>query len=234
MSEKLTVKVEIDRCSHCPNFEFIGNGSGHTYCNHHEAPLSIKIDQHYIPIECPRAINYAPNKVIPIVVLINGYPESGKDTFCDFAQLNYKTTNYSTVDTVKDIAAIMGWYGDKTPHNRNMLSALKDFYVKWFDGTFGEMVNLINKKYIEKEDQFIFLHTREPVEIKRVLEWCTESNVKCYSVFIKREVETVHGNHADANVSMFNYDIYIDNDGTLDEFKKKSLDIFKKMVDNKV
>lgn len=231
MNKNLTVHIEIDRCSHCPNYNFSGKGGqgDWLYCDHPSVPLSLKIGDNFIPIKCPRN-----EKINPIIVIVNGYPTAGKDTFCEFATLEYETTEYSTVDTVKDIAVTMGWDGRKHTESRNMLSALKDFYVEWFDGSFTEMVNLINESYDEAVDQFVFLHTREPDEIKRVLEWCAEKNKKCYSVFIDRQVETTHGNHADANVSMFRYDIYIENNGSLGEFRKKSLDIFSKMVDNKI
>lgn len=235
MSERVTVKIEIDQCSHCPNYNFTGDGDDYTYCDHPDAPLSFRVGNDFIPIKCPRygCFTTIRPKKKPIVVVVNGFPTSGKDTFCDFARLKYETTNYSTVDTVKDLATTMGWDGEKTPKNRNMLSALKDFYVEWFDGTFREIERLIDEKYLEGEDDFIFLHTREPVEIERVVNWCTENDKKCYSVFIDRpEIETVHGNHADANVTGYKYDRYIINDGTLEDFKTLALDIFKQMMDN--
>ena len=171
---------------------------------------------------------------VPIVVIVNGYPTSGKDTFCEFAGKKYNITNYSTVETVKKLATDMGWNGEKTPRNRDMLSALKDFYVEWFDGTFIEMTQLINDKYRHRGDKFIFLHIREPEEIKRMVKWCADTFKVCHTVFIDREVEIEHGNHADANVVDFKYDIYVYNDSTLEEFEKKSLDIFKKMIYNDI
>lgn len=163
----------------------------------------------------------------PIVIIINGYPTSGKDTFCDFADDDYMNIHYSTVDTVKYLASDMGWNGRKSPENRNMLSALKDFYVKWFDGTFNEMTKIIRDEIIccdKPCGNFIFFHIREPEEITRVKQYCAESNVDCYTVFLIRdEVEnTNHGNHADNNVANMSYDVIVTNNGTLDDFKVKT------------
>jgi len=170
----------------------------------------------------------------PIVVLVNGFPTSGKDTFCEFAEKKYVSENFSTVGTVKEIARMMGWDGEKTPRNRDMLSALKDFYVEWFDGTFNEITNLISSCQ-NTEVQFVFIHAREPEEIGRVKNWCRENKFRCYTVFIFRiGVSKEHGNHADANVQDFSYDVYLNNCGTLEEFEEKSLAIFRRMIDNRI
>jgi len=226
------IKIPITKCPQCTDYVFdVGRFKYH--CKHLEAPYNGECTSTIgIPRECPRLIIERKEK--PIIIIINGYPESGKDTFCGFANNIYNTTEYSTVDTVKDIATEMGWNGIKTPYSRNMLSALKDFYVEWFDGTFVEMTNLIDDIYRHGNDKFIFLHTREPEEIGRVVQWCEETCKVCYTVFINRDVSTKHDNHADADVYNYKYDIYIDNYGTLEGFKKKSLDIFSKMVDNTI
>ncbi len=181
----------------------------------------------------------------PIVIILNGYPLSGKDTFCEFAETEYETINYSTVDTVKDIATWMGWDGEKTPANRAMLSDLKDFFVKWFDGTFKEMTELITNECedvwkAEKEDykvDFIFLHIREPEEISRMYIWCTQNDVKCYRVCINRKLvveEEEYTNHADKNVNGTIYDAYLGNGGSLDEFKSLTLEFLRDIVVGKM
>jgi len=160
------------------------------------------------------------------VIIVNGYPRSGKDTFCDFANDEYNCINYSTVDTVKEIATMMGWDGTKTPENRAMLSALKDFTTEWFDMTFKEMINLIQDEInyaeiLEDEVDFIFLHIREPKEIIRIKDWCTERSINCFLVCIQRnEMVGEQSNHADSDVYFIQYDSYINNNSSLDEFKE--------------
>jgi len=180
-------------------------------------------------------VNINPRIEEPIVVVVNGYPLSGKDTLCEFAIMNYPCIIYSTVDTVKEVAAIFGWNGQKTPENRNMLSALKDFYVEWFDGTFNEMTSLITYEYIVGVSQFVFMHTREPQEIARISQWCKDTGKKCFTLFVSRdEVSKDHGNHADSGVSNYDYDVYIENNGTKEEFREKTLALLEKMVSNKI
>lgn len=179
----------------------------------------------------------------PTVIILNGFPQSGKDTFCEFAEEKYRTVNYSTVETTKEAARVLGWDGEKTQHNRDMLSALKDFHTEWFDGPFLEMVDLI-EGYCEynddllKDDQysslfdFVFIHSREPEEIKRVVEFCKLRDVECYTVFIMREdVDGIpHANHADANVKNMIYNVYIGNNGTLEVFKDNVLTLLDSMM----
>jgi hypothetical protein len=171
------------------------------------------------------------------VIIVNGYPQSGKDTFCEFASTKYDCITYSTIDTVKEIATMMGWDGTKTPENRAMLSALKDFTTEWFDMTFKEMTSLVGDEmalfsrasYLNSRISgcvdFIFLHIREPKEISRMKDWCTERNIKCYLLCIqRREMIGEQSNHADSNVYFIQYDSYLNNNGNLDDFKITSLE----------
>lgn len=156
------------------------------------------------------------------VIIINGYPRSGKDTFCETAIQHYKCCNYSTVDTVKQVARIMGWDGNKTPEDRAMLSGLKDFYVKWFDGTFIEMTKLIMESVNDVD--FVFLHIREPPEIARIRQWCCINNIRDHAIFIKRNgTDTELTNHADRRVEQYSYNAVIKNNGSLDKYRSKTL-----------
>ena len=171
-----------------------------------------------------------------MIIIINGYPTSGKDTLCEIAEEKFNVINYSTVDTVKDIASDMGWNGEKTPENRAMLSALKDFYTNWFDGPFKEMINIIKYEHIENDwADFIFFHIREPDEILRIEEWCEENAVEYYSLFIRRKsVEGEQSNHADSEVENHIYSCYLNNNGTLDEFRTLTFAFLDDLLDGKV
>jgi len=171
----------------------------------------------------------------PTVLIINGHPRTGKDTFCDFAIPYYNSVKYSSVDTVKEIATIMGWDKTKTPHNREMLSSLKDFTTKWFDMSFNEMIRLIdyenefNKNplgslIIKNTTDFIFLMIREPKEIKKVCAWCLDKEIDCYTVCVTRTGSeiTEFSNHADQHVNEMVYDVYISNNSSIEKFKSIS------------
>lgn len=162
----------------------------------------------------------------PIVLIINGYPRSGKDTFCNILGKKYKVLNHSTVDRVKEIAILMGWDGIKTPKSREMLSDLKDFTTKWFDMSYNDIKSIIKgwyNWYKKNEDvslgvDFICIHVREPDEIKKIVDFCNKNCYTVNTVFIRRDHNLKLSNYADKNVEDYEYDVYIDNNSTLDDF----------------
>ena len=173
----------------------------------------------------------------PTVIIVNGYPQSGKSTFCEFAdEAGYGIIDYSTVDTVKGLAAEMGWNGIKDDKTRAMLSALKDFYTNWFDGPYKEATKIIREEIIDDEYpwvDFIFMHIREPQEIKRIVEFCDVHDVACVRVLIKRRAvsDLDQNNHADANVEKGHYNVHITNNKDIGWFRKNAIDFFDSLVD---
>jgi len=165
------------------------------------------------------------------VIVLNGYPLSGKDEFVKFAKTKYNCINHSTVSKIKQIARIMGWDGTKTPENRQMLSELKDFYTKWYNGSFNDIVYLIETEKVQMEvDEIIFIHVREPDEIKKIKDFCADKDVSFYSIFVVRDAsEKEHKSHSDQGVIGFNYDLYIDNNSTLDKYKHNVLNMLSNM-----
>jgi len=165
------------------------------------------------------------------VIVLNGYPRSGKDTFVKIAKTKYNCINHSTVDKVKEIATIMGWDGTKTSENRQMLSELKDFYTKWFNGSFVDIVNLIKLEKTKISNKIIFIHVREPEEIQKIKIFCkNEENVTFSSIFVVRnKSEKNHVSHSDQLVIGFNYDFYISNNSTLEEYKYSVLKMLSNM-----
>jgi hypothetical protein len=63
--------------------------------------------------------------------------------------------------------------------------------------------------------KILFIHCREPEEIKRLVD-----DFKCSTLLItNNNITQVESNHADANVNNYNYDFVIHNDGTLEDLK---------------
>lgn len=179
------------------------------------------------------------------VIIINGYPRSGKDTFaeyiCCLADKKYdvETLKYSTVDTIKEIAHdFLDWNGEKTAYWRDKLSKMKDFFELEFKLSESEIIKIINSS---KEDVgsngFLFtVMIREPKQIEQTVGLINQlySDVDCFTVFIDRNLaDKSHDNHADANVSDYNYDFVIYNNEGLDEFKKESKKFLKKIMGDK-
>lgn len=162
------------------------------------------------------------------VIVVNGYPRSGKDTFVNFCKekLGAFGVSVSTVDFVKYLAAQSGWDGTKTPKNRKFLSDLKDLLTEWNDVPWKKVEEVFESIKVEcfqyglrDSDFFLFIHSREPKEIERF-----QKEYGALTILIDREeVEGKQSNHSDAEVMNFNYDYIINNDGTLEELKMKAI-----------
>jgi dephospho-CoA kinase len=163
------------------------------------------------------------------IIVINGRPRAGKDTFVEFCQKHcHWCLNVSTVDFVKKVANYCGWDGTKTPENRKFLSDLKDLLTQWDDIPYKKVCNEIalfqNRvrmyDFDPDTDAITFIHCREPKEIARL---CEELGAQ--SLLITRdEVETNdQSNHADAEVYNYKYDYMIPNENTLQDLEEAAV-----------
>ena len=78
------------------------------------------------------------------VIVINGMPRSGKDTFVSFVSKYAATTNFSSVDFVKDVAHFAGWNGEKDPKSRLFLSKLKELLTEYDDIPYKKIADEIH------------------------------------------------------------------------------------------
>lgn len=184
------------------------------------------------------------------LIVINGHPEAGKDTFVKmFAEAAGEDNvfNVSTIDYVKSIAIKCGWDGSKTPENRKFLSDLKDVLSQWGDVPYKQVMTSINywlaardvrtsyypAFYYSEADQvtkmpgFIFVHCREPEEIKKFVE-----RNNAITVFIKRpgHNQEIYSNHADENAEKYFYDYVIDNNGTLETLRELAKNFYDLLI----
>ena len=161
------------------------------------------------------------------IVIINGYGGAGKDTFVEFCKKKDNDVfiqNFSTVDCVKEIAEKCGWLGEKTEKSRRFLSDLKDAMTKYNDKPYYNVLEKIDRllyrfSYYEipTDELIIFIHAREPKDIKRWVE-----TLKARTLLIHRTSEHIFENHADRDVYTMDYDYTIVNNGTLEELKEKA------------
>lgn len=158
------------------------------------------------------------------VIVINGAPCSGKDTFANMCIDNNNGAGaiISMADAAKDVAKLCGWDGEKTPKNRKFLSNLKDIIDEWGDMSFKFVEKSINSLYncgVEKDNWIIFVMSREPNDIKRLKE-----RFNAYTIYISNhKAEQVRAtNHADAEVKCFIYDYVIENNGSIEELREKA------------
>lgn len=163
------------------------------------------------------------------IFIINGSGGVGKDAFVEEVRnqtktnLSTKVDNYSSVSKVKEIAKIIGWDGAKTEKDRKFLSDLKLLTTEYNDMPLNDMKRFANSVMNDGVDisKILFLHIREPEEIAKAVSEFKEYNAK--TILVKRDsVKHITSNMADENVYNYNYDIVINNNGTLEDLKVKA------------
>lgn len=161
------------------------------------------------------------------VFVINGMARSGKDTFCNFVSEMYNDTyHFSIVDLVKTYAKQLGWNGEKDEKGRKFLCELKRITDEYDDRNFQRVKDVIERLNIESDNMVYLVDMREPQDIGRA-----RKELGAKVVFIKNlNVPIINSNYADAGVFNINYDIEIDNSGTLDDLKEKAEDFIDKYI----
>lgn len=158
------------------------------------------------------------------IIVINGQGGCGKDTFVEFAKsYNVKTYNISMISAVKRGATQFGWHGGKELKDRKFLSDLKDLAADYNDFPFRMMlddisciIDTIKTMGDTLDDVIIFIHAREPEDIKRIVK-----ELKAKTLLIRRTaVEKDYGNHADNKVFDYDYDYCYNNDKGLEEMEE--------------
>lgn len=178
------------------------------------------------------------------IVVINGSGGKGKDTFAKNClklafshEINPHTENdilaslrimcnVDSVNLVKSLARMAGWDGNKTEKNRKFLSDLKDLLSNWNDVPYKETIKNINTAIknindFNNGDGLIFVHSREPKEIQRYVNYFG-SNI-CHTLLIKNpNVPTVVSNHADKDVENYRYDVVVYNNKDRESLEDKA------------
>lgn len=162
----------------------------------------------------------------PIVYVLNGSGGCGKDTFVDLCTecTDAYIWHISTITPIKEAAELLGWQGKKDEKSRKFLSDLKDLCTNAFDTSYNYIEKQIYRAKYWRVD-YIFIDCREPKEIERI---CKQFNAKSIYIDASKRNPIITSNHADAEVMNYNYDFYIDNNGTLEELKEKAKEFMKK------
>ncbi len=152
------------------------------------------------------------------IIIINGTGGAGKDTFVSFCSEIEKVLNISTVDKVKEAAKILvGWNGEKDEVSRKLLVDLKQLSIAYNDAPTKYICEMA-EKFRNSEDNLMFVHIREAEEIEKAKKLL---NAKTLLVTNPR-VELITSNDSDGKVNEYQYDYYLENDGTLEELKEKA------------
>ena len=185
------------------------------------------------------------------VVIINGKPQSGKDTFCKYAQgycdddESANTLIISSVDPLKEMLTQLGWDGTKTDKIRDMLMDMKQLWVQNQDGPTMFLFNNILEfhKACTGEDNIVFVHIREPEEIKKLVNALTgfeSMGIDVISLLIIREsgedtpnqpTETRRSDD-EALINSYEYDVTINNDEDLIKLQELAAEFVDKLLED--
>ena len=185
------------------------------------------------------------------VVIINGKPQSGKDTFCKYAQgycdddESANTLIISSVDPLKDMLTQLGWDGTKTDKIRDMLMDMKQLWAQNQDGPTMFLFNNILEfhKACTGEDNIVFVHIREPEEIKKLVDALTgfeSMGIDVISLLVIREsgedtpnqpAETRRSDD-EALINSYEYDVTINNDGDLIKLQELAAEFVDKLLED--
>lgn len=185
------------------------------------------------------------------VVIINGKPQSGKDTFCKYAQgycdddESANTLIISSVDPLKEMLTQLGWDGTKTDKIRDMLMDMKQLWAQNQDGPTMFLFNNILEfhKACTGEDNIVFVHIREPEEIKKLVNALTgfeSMGIDVISLLVIREsgedtpnqpAETRRSDD-EALINSYEYDVTINNDGDLIKLQELAAEFVDKLLED--
>jgi len=165
------------------------------------------------------------------LVIINGQGGVGKDTFVDLCAINSeeKTYSFSSIAPIKILAKKLGWNDEKDEKSRKFLSDLKKLSADY--NSFPTHYLIYSIERVPEENALIFVHIREPNQIKEFLNTIQEefSNIRLFTLLLaKTDVSSLAiGNESDENVYEYEYDFFILNDGTLQELEIESRNFLK-------
>lgn len=185
------------------------------------------------------------------VVIINGKPQSGKDTFCKYAQgycdddESANTLIISSVDPLKEMLTQLGWDGTKTDKIRDMLMDMKQLWIQNQDGPTMFLFNNILEfhKACTGEDNIVFVHIREPEEIKKLVNALTgfeSMGIDVISLLVIRKGEEDTPNQPaetrrsddEALINSYKYDVTINNDEDLIKLQELAAEFVDKLLED--
>lgn len=125
------------------------------------------------------------------IFIINGAPESGKDTFIKCIKNYYKrggVMNISSIDIVKDM--LIPIIGDRKGQNeRKLLSSVKSALIEYDDFPTKYLMEKLASFMIDDEMRMMFIHIREPKEIDKFIFQAKEIIYRYYKTNTEDEEE---------------------------------------------
>lgn len=171
----------------------------------------------------------------PIIIVINGLAQSGKDEFVKFCCKEFELKNgegfcmnYHRSDKPKELLRQLGWNGEKNPTARTALKYMVDVYEE----SVGTVAVLENKIEVFMQTcgkyPIIFAHIRDTEIIERVMQHF-KGIAHVYSVLIIRRDLGYSPEKDFWGVWKYAYTDYIRNYGDLDILRGLAQSFIKKV-----
>lgn len=163
------------------------------------------------------------------LILINGLSGAGKDTFVKFCE-GYSKNPFRVVsmhrsDFAKRVLTEMQWDGKKTSEVRELLGSLVDFgentgfNLSHFYDNFEEL----------PDGSIVFYHVRSPKAIRDIKDmYWFKQDVKVLTILVEKQNKESEKDRW--KVAEWNYDYFIDNNGTIQELQEKARDFMKNLM----
>lgn len=161
-----------------------------------------------------------------IILIINGYPGAGKDTFADvvvgsLSDLGWHARSISSIDPIRSMLRKEGIPVDKKgPEERKLMSDVKAA-INAYNRHADRMAAKTALDFIQRPgDRAIFVHVREPESID-FMGTLVPDSVWFTTVFVEREFDCASlSNDSDKGVEAYCYDFRAINNDTKEKFEQ--------------
>lgn len=164
-----------------------------------------------------------------LVFVINGRGGVGKDTLCDAAARVFSVKNVSSITPVKELAAKVGWQGEKTDRARRFLSDLKALLIAYNDYPTRWAAEQYHA-FLKGGERIMFLHIREGAEIDKFVR-VTGGAAKTLLIRRAAAHSGAYGNRSDDEVEEYCYDYIFDNDRPQAEAEEAFVTFLRSLLD---
>ena len=159
------------------------------------------------------------------IIIINGSGGVGKDTFVNVCSNFRKVLNISTIDKAKEAARILvDWNGDKDEKYRKLLVDLKRLSIDYNDSP-TKYIGKKAEEFMNSDNEIMFIHIREAEEINKAKRLLGAKTL----LITNPHVKIITSNDSDKKVNQYEYDYYIDNDGTIEDLSNKALEFIQNL-----
>jgi hypothetical protein len=166
------------------------------------------------------------------IVIINGYPRSGKDTFVDMVK-NFANDGDQKVVSISSISFVWEWLkslgapmDNKSEKERKLAADVKSALEDYDFLSTRQVMQTALELLLKEKVQTVFIHMREPRSIMFAKQMVRDiKGLNLITLFVDRPSlrSRDFGNAADREVELMRYDHCITNDGSLGQLDSKAV-----------